>query len=663
MASPIRNLSVFLALPLPSWAEAHAASARAPERKLPPEVLEAFAAVPDHLKGEVVNGAGGELGAGIDPDPDAYKPKYPPLDEAALNACLDAIPNPASTDYNRWNTIGMRVYRACEAADYGLKAWKRWSAKHPTGDGDCDAKWAQHHQSPPTRTGAGALIKEARAALNDPSWVPPPPAAVTHRVTSPAEPSFADPWAEFVGPPFPLHILPSTLAAFVAAQRQAMGADPAALAMAALTAVAGAIHADTKIKMGEGWTELPILWTALIGPPSVMKSPIIQKASAPLRKVDHNHDAIWRQQKSAWEAAGKQGSPPPKPARLVIQDATPEKVAEILSRDPAGSLMVHDELAGWLGSFERYKAGLSSRAFFLQSWNGGLFLKDRVGQGVRDQYAEIRVENLALCVLGGIQPDRLAELRDLNLTSDGLLQRLLPVLMRAPERGNESHQVSAAESDYEKLIGWLQRAMPCPYEFEPGAVKVRKRVLDRLFELEQLEGFSSALIGAIGKLKGYYGRLALVLHVAAEQSRLQGNAFGAGAPIPVRVAEAAERLVFDFLLPHIFGLYDVVVNGGKDRDMVRTIGSFILASDKNRLRPSDFTAGVRGLRGRPQHKVAEWAGRFCAMGWLQPEDENSTAPKAWLVVPGLREHFAQRREQARVARAEAHRILKGAGTL
>jgi hypothetical protein len=50
------------------------------------------------------------------------------------------------------------------------------------------------------------------------------------------------------------------------------------------------------------------------------------------------------------------------------------------------------------------------------------------------------------------------------------------------------------------------------------------------------------------------------------------------------------------------------------------------------------------------------------MGWLQPEDENTTVPKAWLVVPGLREHFAQRREQVRTARAAAHAILKAGGT-
>jgi hypothetical protein len=130
-----------------------------------------------------------------------------------------------------------------------------------------------------------------------------------------------------------------------------------------------------------------------------------------------------------------------------------------------------------------------------------------------------------------------------------------------------------------------------------------------------------------------------------------------------RTAEAAERLLDQFLLPHAFGFYDVVVNGGQDRHLVRSIGSFILASNKDRLRPSDITAGVRALRGQPEAKIREWAGRFCALGWLWPEEEKPGAPpKAWMVVPGLREHFAARRKQAQDARAEAHAILKAGGT-
>lgn len=286
-----------------------------------------------------------------------------------------------------------------------------------------------------------------------------------------------------------------------------------------------------------------------------------------------------------------------------------------MARGPAGSLMVQDELAGWMASFDRYGSGASSRAFYLTAFNGGPYLKDRVGQGVRDENAEIRVDNLALCILGGIQPDRLAGLRD--LTSDGLLQRFLVVLMAPAKRGNQKHPVVAEEALYARLIESVHSAPPNIYHFAPDAEPVLARVLDRLFELEQVGGFSPALIGAIGKLKGYYARLALTLEVAAEHSAIiQAQSASAGAVISTQTAEAAEKLLFEFLLPHTFGLYDVVANGGQDRDTIRAIGDFILASDKERLRPSDLTAGVRRLRNQPANKIAEWASRFCTLGWL-----------------------------------------------
>ena len=105
------------------------------------------------------------------------------------------------------------------------------------------------------------------------------------------------------------------------------------------------------------------------------------------------------------------------------------------------------------------------------------------------------------------------------------------------------------------------------------------------------------------------------------------------------------------------------MNGGQDRDKLQTIADFILASDKDRLRPSDVTAGVRSLRGEPDQKIREWVGRFCSMDWLSPEEGKLGAPaKAWLVAPGLRDHFSERRKQAKEARAEIHAILKAGGS-
>jgi hypothetical protein len=201
------------------------------------------------------------------------------------------------------------------------------------------------------------------------------------------------------------------------------------------------------------------------------------------------------------------------------------------------------------------------------------------------------------------------------------------------------------------------------------------------------------LIGAIGKLKGYFPRICLVLHVAQRQDPMGSSSepldasFNAAAAenlrkiyglplddclsagISVRsaisreTAEATKKLLLEFLLPHMIGLYDVVVNGGQERDKLQLIANFILASDKDRLRQSDFTAGVRALRGQPEQKIREWAGRFCGMDWLHPEDTKPGVPaRAWQVSPGLRDHFAERRGQAQSARAEMHAILKAGGS-
>ena len=95
---------------------------------------------------------------------------------------------------------------------------------------------------------------------------------------------------------------------------------------------------------------------------------------------------------------------------------------------------------GWVVLSDITPASLA-RAFYLTAGTVDPISQDRVGKGKRDADAEIRVDNLALCILGGIQPDRLAKLGD--LTSDGLLQRFLPVLMAPAERGDEYHPVAA----------------------------------------------------------------------------------------------------------------------------------------------------------------------------------------------------------------------------
>ena len=132
---------------------------------------------------------------------------------------------------------------------------------------------------------------------------------------------------------------------------------------------------------------------------------------------------------------------------------------------------------------------------------------------------------------------------------------------------------------------------------------------------------------------------------------------------PFRGVEAAERLVREFLLPNCFGFYDVWQM--EARNVISFGSSPISSSRQKKIAFAHLTllAGVRALRGEPEQKLREWVGRFCGMDWLVAEEGRLGAPpKAWQVMPGLREHFAERQKQAQAARAEAHEIMKAGGS-
>ena len=111
---------------------------------------------------------------------------------------------------------------------------------------------------------------------------------------------------------------------------------------------------------------------------------------------------------------------PPCP-RFVVNDATVEKLGELLNENPRGLLLVRDELPGWLARMESEECQ-SERAFYLEAFNGdGRFVYDRIGRGT------VHIDSATLSIIGGIQPSRIAPIVRGALTgasNDGLIQRL-----------------------------------------------------------------------------------------------------------------------------------------------------------------------------------------------------------------------------------------------
>ena len=111
---------------------------------------------------------------------------------------------------------------------------------------------------------------------------------------------------------------------------------------------------------------------------------------------------------------------PPVEKRYLVNDATVEKLGELLNHHPNGLLLFRDELSGFLHTMDR-PGHENDRAFSCEAWNGtGAYTYDRIGRGT------LHIRAACVSVLGGIQPVPLERyLREVfgGRGDDGLIQR------------------------------------------------------------------------------------------------------------------------------------------------------------------------------------------------------------------------------------------------
>ena len=195
-------------------------------------------------------------------------------------------------------------------------------------------------------------------------------------------------------------------------------------------------------------------------------------------------------------------------------------MAPLLLNNPRGLLLARDELAGWIGSFDRYagkgNAGADS-ANWLSMHNAESVIVDRKTGSPRT----IFVPQAAISVIGGIQPAILNRALGTDHRESGLAARmLLTCPPRKAKQWTEADIDPRAEAELAELVDRLfdlQPAVDEDGEARPVLVRMTfdaKEAWKAYYNAHAHEqaDLTGDLSAAWSKLEEYAARLALVIH-------------------------------------------------------------------------------------------------------------------------------------------------------
>lgn len=227
--------------------------------------------------------------------------------------------------------------------------------------------------------------------------------------------------------PFPVEVFPPAIATFVHRGAAAFGIPPDFIAIPLLGFTAGVIGHLREIELKSGWTERAILWVGVVGRPGSGKSPGMDYAQQLINELQKRAWSTYQTELDAWKASQQQGKvvklsaqiqlDAPKLESFYTTDATIEAIAALADASP-GLCMIRDELVGWVKAHDAYRQA-GDRQTWLSLWSGAPLKIDRKST------ATVFIPTPSVSVAGGLQPDRLVDLRDAASTDDGFVDRLL----------------------------------------------------------------------------------------------------------------------------------------------------------------------------------------------------------------------------------------------
>ena len=467
-------------------------------------------------------------------------------------------------------------------------------------------------------------------------------------------------------------LLPAPLAGYVRDAAHRKVAPPEFVAVSLLVSIGALIGARCGVrpKLLDDWIVVPNLWGAIIAPPSKKKSPSMADGTKPLKYLaatarqkhakaleafqeeleqfeimmgaakkamakaaDSGDDDKLAAAKARITALKESKPQPPTLKRYTTNDSTIEKLGDLLVENPQGLLTERDELAGLLTSFDK-SGHESDRAFYLEAWNGTDGHEvDRVARG------SLFIPNLALSVLGGIQPERLEKYLDgasKDVGNDGLLARFQLMVWpdslgfewrdTVPDKGlrDAVYHIFEVLDDDDFIGAWggepadQFRRIPS-FKLSPAAAQAFI-AWDTALQTETMPACQPVLQEHFGKYEKLVAGLALILDMAERADA--GGIIG-----PIREGPMLKAIAWaDFLGAHAMRIYHLWMH-----PEVRAAQKLSEALLQRKL-PDPFTTadiqrkGWSGL-GSPR-EIAAALEFLESTGWVRP------LPKPEIPAPG-----------------------------
>lgn len=327
---------------------------------------------------------------------------------------------------------------------------------------------------------------------------------------------------------FPVEVFPSIIQAIVKATNSDLNFPVDFIGAAILYVSSIAIGNTHRIKVKNGWSESAVLYISIVGAPGTNKTHPLIFALQPIVKEDKRTYEIYQSERQEYlkvsslskKERDEEGiGDPQKPIwiKCLLNDFTPEALAEVHKVNRRGIGVDVDELAGWFKNFNRYNKG-SEMEFWLSGWSGTPINIDRKSG------EPIFIPLPFISVAGTIQNGVLSELAKDNRTQNGFIDR---ILFAIPDNIKKEYWNDSELSDdiiqnwqeiISKLLGLSLRyddaltPLPEIISFSDDAKEIlynwQKDNADQSNSIE-----NEAIKGIYSKLEIYAIRLALILEM------------------------------------------------------------------------------------------------------------------------------------------------------